>query len=100
MELNELLSWILSGGGAGIIAYWLMDHLPFLIQLSSEYKRYASLIIAGILAVAGYLVAVSMGYQPQPETIKAWVETLFSVIGVAIGLSQFIHGRRRLRIQR
>ena len=96
MELQDLLIWILSGGGAGIIAYWLMENLAFLVQLPSQHKRYASLVIASGLAVLGYLASVGMGYQPMPETVKAWIEVLFSVIGVAIGLSQFIHGARKM----
>lgn len=96
MELNDLLTWILSGGGAGVVSYWLMEHLAFLVMLAPQYKRYVSLALAGTLAVVGYLIAVGMGYQVAPAEVKGWVEALFSVIGVAIGLGQLIHGAKKL----
>lgn len=100
MELTELLTWILSGGGAGVIAYWAMEHLAFLVQLKAQYKRYVSLALAGGLAMLGYLAAVGMNYQVGPETAKGWIEALFSVIGVAIGLSQLIHGVKILPMRK
>jgi hypothetical protein len=96
MALSELLTWVLSGGGAGVVSYWLMEHLAFLVQLKPQSKRYVSLAIAGGLAILGYLAAVGMGYQAEPGTVKGWVEVLFSVVGVAVGLSQFIHGAKKL----
>ena len=100
MSLQELLTWILSGGGAGVIAYWAMENLAFLVMLAPQYKRYTSLTLAACLAVVGYLAAVGMGYQVGPETAKGWIEALFSVIGVAIGLSQLIHGARQMKPKR
>jgi len=96
MSLAEILTWILSGGGAGVVSYWLMDHLAFLVMLAPQYKRYVSLALAGGLAVLGYLAAVGMGYQIAPVMVKGWIEALFSVVGVAIGLSQLIHGVKKL----
>ena len=100
VELNDLLTWILSGGGAGVVSYWLMERLAFLVALPAQYKRYVSLAIAGGLAVLGYLAAVGMSYQAEPETTRAWIEALSSVIGVAIGLSQLIHGARQMKPKR
>jgi len=100
MELNEFLTWVLSGGGAGIVSYWLMEHLAFFVQLAAQYKRYVSLALAGGLAVLGYLAAVGMGYQVAPVEAKGWIEALFSVAGVAIGLSQLIHGIRILPMKK
>lgn len=97
MELSALLAWILSGGGAGVVSYWLMEHLAFLVMLSGQHKRYVSLALAGGLAVLGYLVAVGMGYQVAPVEVKGWIEALFSVIGVAIGLGQLIHGAKQMK---
>jgi len=97
MGLNELLTWVLSGGGAGVVSYWLMEHLAFLVMLAPQYKRYASLALAGGLAVLGYLAAVGMGYQVAPVEAKGWIEALFSVVGVAIGLGQLIHGAKQMK---
>ena len=100
MELSELLIWILGRGGAGIAAYWLMEHIAFLVMLAPQYKRYVSFAIAGVLATLAFLASVAMGYQPEPGTTRAWIEALSSVIGVAIGLSQLIHGVRILPMKK
>lgn len=100
MELNEFLLWLIAGGGAGVVGYWLMNQVAkYWPDLSSELKRYLSLIIAAGLAMLAYYVQTLMSYVPTPETTQAWIEVLFSVAAVAIGLSQTIHGRFRLRIQ-
>lgn len=96
MELSALLTWILSGGGAGVMSYWLMEHLAFFVMLKAQYKRFVSLALAGGLAIAGYLIAVGMGYQVAPAEVKGWIEALFSVVGMAIGLSQLIHGAKKM----
>jgi hypothetical protein len=44
--LKELLIWVLSGGGAGILAYWLISQLDaagLLAKWTSEAVRYLSL---------------------------------------------------------
>lgn len=97
MEMQEMLVWVMGGGGAGIVAYWLMGHIAFLMQLAPEWKRYASLALAACLAMLAYAAAVGLGYEAQPESSQAWLEALFSVAAVAIGLSQAIHGRVKLR---
>lgn len=96
MELSELFFWVLDRGGAGIAAYWLMEHIAFLVMLAPRYKRFTSYAIAGVFATLAFLATVGMGYQPEPETTRAWIEALSSVIGVAIGLSQLIHAAKRM----
>ena len=100
MELSELLIWVLGRGGAGIATYWLMEHLAFLVMLAPQKKRFVSYAIAGVLATLAFLASVGMGYQPDPGTTRAWIEALSSVIGVAIGLSQLIHGVRILPMKK
>ncbi len=96
MELSDLLFWILGRGGAAIATYWLMEHIAFLVMLAPQYKRFVSYAIAGVIVTLAFLASVGMGYQPEPETTRAWIQALSSVIGVAIGLSQLIHGVRIL----
>jgi hypothetical protein len=97
MELGDFLTWIVGGGGAGLIAFWLMDHVKALRDLGAEYKRYASLILAGLLAAGAFGASVGIGYVPNPGTIQGWIEGTFSVVAVAVGLSQVVHGRLRLK---
>ncbi len=97
MELTDLFFWILDRGGAGIAAYWLMEHIAFLTMLAPQYKRYVSYVLAGVLATLAFLASVGMGYQPEPETTRAWIEASSSVVGMAIGLSQLIHAAKQMK---
>lgn len=97
MTLQDFLVWVLSGGGAGIVAYWLMQRIEERANVSAEMKRYLSLLLAALAAVLAYFGSVWIGYEPQPETVKTWIEAVFSVIAIAIAASQAIHGFMRLR---
>ena len=95
--LLKLLQWCVTGGGAGILSYWLMERVPQLAQLKAEHKRYASVALSAVLGAAAYAAAVGLSYQATPGTAQAWIEALVAAAGVATGLSQVIHGRRKLR---
>ena len=95
--LSQFLAWIVCGGGAGVIAYVLMDKVRLLAELAPEVKRYASLALAAILAMAAFVLGVFLGYEPHPVNAQMWVEGLFAVAFVATNLSQIIHGRKQLR---
>ena len=93
--LRQLLFWVI-GGGAGAITFFVMENwVPE--SWSAEAKRYLSLALAAVLAMAAFSASVALGYLPRPETAQGWVESLFSVGFVATGLSQVIHGRVKLR---
>lgn len=97
MTLQEFLVWLLSGAGSGAVAYAIMQFLEGKVDLSAEVKRYLSLAIAAVVAVGAFMATVGLGYEAQPETVRAWIEAIFSVIAVAIGLSQAIHGLLKLK---
>ena len=97
MELQEVLVWLLQGGGAGVVTYWLMENLPFLVNLTSENKRYASLVLTAALSIGAFLIAVALRYEAQPETLKAWLEAVFRVVAMALNLSLVIHGYKQLK---
>lgn len=96
MSLQEFLVWIISGGGAGVVAYWIMEMIAKNVSIGSELKRYLSLVVAGLLAAGAYMASVFIGYEPKPEDVMAWIEAIFAVIALALGLSQIIHGRLKL----
>lgn len=100
ITLQEALAWVISGGGAGVIAWFLMDKIEFLKTLGPDYKRYASLALTALLAVAGWLASIGMAYVVPPETWRGWVESVFSVIAVALLVSQGVHGAINLRKRR
>jgi len=95
--LFQFLVWIVTGGGASVATYLLMDKLPALTELTGEHKRYASLILAALFAMIGFLVVVALGYHPQPGSTQAWIENLFAVAFLSVTSSQTIHGRAKLR---
>lgn len=97
VDLNEFLTWIIGGGGAGALAYWLMERVPALRDLSSEWKRYISLALAGLLSAGAFAASVGLGYVANPGDWQGWIESIFAVVAVGVGLSQIIHGRLKLR---
>lgn len=94
--LFQGLIWIVSGGGAGVLAYFLMEKIPAFANLSSEGKRYASVALAALCGIGAFLVAIVMLYRPEPETWRQWVEQLFAAAFVSVTTSQVIHGRAKL----
>ena len=100
MSLQEFLIWVLSGGGAGVVAFLLMEWIGKNTDLQSDLKRYLSLALAATVAVAAYSAAVAMGYEPMPADVRGWIEAVFAVIAVAVMSSQAVHGYVRLRKRR
>jgi len=97
MELKEFLRWAVSGGGAGIIAYFLLGKWAWFTAQTAEHKRYLALAATFLLADAFWLAMVFAGYDVMPAGALGWVEQLFLVGTTAFGLSQVIHGARDLR---
>jgi hypothetical protein len=96
MELSDLLLIFVSGGG-GVVVYWLLENIPALAGLASEYKRYLSLVLSGLLPIPFWLLGIAMNYWPAPGDWRAWVESIFAIAAGAIIASQAVHGRRELR---
>jgi hypothetical protein len=95
--LGQLGVWLLEGGGAAIVAYWLFEHVGFLKALSSEAKRYGSLLITGGLGAGAFALLVGVGVESVPPTAAAWLDALLVAAGLAAGLAQALHGRLKLR---
>lgn len=93
--LAQVLKWVLAGG-AGAIAYWLIERVPALGKLSKEMKGYVSLAIAAALASGAFYLGVVMGYESAPTDVKAWVEAIFSAVMVATVVSKVAHARLQL----
>jgi len=93
MELHEFLAWIISGGGAGVLAYLLMGQVAGLASLAPKCKRAVTFLLSAVLAMAAYTVAAYAGYQDPPQTGFVWVEKLFLVASTSFGLATLIHTR-------
>lgn len=102
--LQLIVTYVLTGGGAGAVAYWFWAFLerrfPGLADLDAEYKRYITMALTLTIAVLGFVVGVVMLYITAPVDWRAWIETLVSVIGTAFGVAQFLHGILDLRKKR
>ncbi len=95
MELSEALTWVIGGGGAAVIAFWLMERAD--PDLAPEHKRCLSLVLVSQLACVAFALSVLLGYVDEPTTTQGWIEALFSIAFVAVVGSQAAHGRLRLR---
>lgn len=95
MDVQTVLTWIVGGGGAGVLSYALIEE--FGSGLTSRAKRYLAIVLTALLGAGAYAASVWLGYVPAPETAQGWVEALAPVAFTAFGLSQIIHGERQLR---
>ena len=94
MDLGTLLGWLVSGGGAAVVASWLLDKVKWLHDLAFEPKRWASLGLTAALAVLAYTAQVGIGYVAEPIGWRGWLEALCLVGTSSFALSQMIHARK------
>jgi hypothetical protein len=97
LTLEQGLAWVISGGGAAVLAYFLVGKIPQLAELRSEIKRYVSIFLTSVLAVAAWAASVGLGYTPLPIGWQGWLEGAFAVAFAANLVVGVIHGRRDLR---
>ena len=103
-SLVDFLAWLATGAGSGAVAYWLWGVLerasPKVDELSKEIKSYLTLGLAVLAAVVGYVGQLAMNYKPVPTTATEWIESLFSVVVIALPsviASRAIHARLQLK---
>lgn len=98
MTLYDLLLYLVSGGGAAVVAYWLMEKVPFFQDIDRpDYKRYMAYALTGAIALWGWAAMMLMDYAFVPATWQAGVEQGFSVVCAAIVGNQVIHAGFKLR---
>jgi hypothetical protein len=96
MELRDFVLWF-STAGAGLAAWWLINNVMILSNLSPLGKRLAAYGIAAGLALAAWGIGIAMAYTPAPVGWRVWIEEGFSVGTSAFALSQLLHGLTALR---
>ncbi len=94
MDLQTVLAWVISGGGAGILAYLALEEFGEFLE--PKVKRYLAIAFTAVLGGGAYALAVWAGYVPTPVDAQGWIEALSPVLFAAFGLSQIIHGERNL----
>lgn len=92
ITLREGIMWLI-GPGAGVLAFFIIEHWAILASLAPEIKRYVSWAITGGLAILAYCAGIGMLYFPMPADWRSWVETLFLVAASAIAVASVLHGR-------
>jgi hypothetical protein len=92
MKLQALLSWLASGGGAGVVTYYIIRE-TLLETLEPKPKRYVAIGLSFVLACLAFTGLVALGYAEPMGSAQAWVEKLFLVGTSAFGLSQIIHAQ-------
>jgi hypothetical protein len=92
--LNQLATWVISGGGAGILAFYLLERWPWFGTLQSEIKRWVAWVVTGVIADLAYLGCLLILSQPMPgPDWRAWVIALADIAGAAILVNQGTHAR-------
>ena len=97
--IEKLIMWVFDGG-AGLAAYAIIGAIPQLEVLKDDYKRYAALAIAGVFALAAYMLGVATGLMPMPIGFWGWIDALLGNVGPVLLVSQGIHGARVLAKRR
>ena len=87
MGLKDLLYW-LGTPGAGVLAFWLMDHWPWAKNLGEEARHFVSLGLSGGFALLAWGAQMLMLYQPVPSDWRVGVEQAVALIFTAFGVSQ------------
>jgi len=88
----EILSWVLSQGGAMVLAHFLMEKVKWLHDISDMFwKRVAAFAIAASIAMLVFVMSVAVACNPAPADWLGWLNQLTVVATSAIGLSQLLH---------
>ena len=93
MSIISGFEWLLSGGGAGIVAYMAVNRIRGLAELASQTKRIVAFAISGGLGVIAWAALIWLAQGPWPATPQAWVTALFAAAATAIATSTGIHTR-------
>lgn len=93
--LSDFLAWLVLSGGAGVVTYALWEQLEKwfkkLAELPADLEGYITLVLTGLLAVGAYLLQCGLGYVDVPADTVGWIEAIFSVFGLAVGVSKVMH---------
>lgn len=94
--LQQIILYLSAGGGAAVVAYWLLENIPQLVALAPKAKRIVSLALAATIAMLAYGAAVGLSYTEAPVNVQALIEALFAIAFLAVGGGQALHGLRKL----
>lgn len=93
----QLIAGLIFSGGAGYLAYKLMEKLGEGRKIAPDVKRYSAWALTVVLAWAAYGALLWFGVYDVPATAQELVLTLLSVAFVAFTSSQGFHAKNELR---
>ena len=101
-DVAELIIWLISGGGAGAVAYTIVDKVPWLTGLRPDYKRVVATLLTAAVAIGAFFFSGWLGTWvgptgAQPITPQEWVVALLWIAGTANGWVLAIHTVKDLR---
>ena len=92
MNIADLMTYILESGGAGTLAYLIINqldgHVAWLQQQSKKTRRLVALVLATLIGVLTVWASSALGFSDPPATAAAWLSAGFS----AALASQLFHG--------
>jgi len=100
LTLVGVILWILYSGGAGTLAWWLIDNVKFLKALEPDVKRYVGLGLPGVIALGTWGLGIVFTVVPLPVDARDWVSSAFGAVLPAVILAQTLHGATTLRSRR
>ena len=92
--LKQVIAWVLTGGGAGALALWVMDHLT-LTRWNDEQKRWLSWVLGAAFALLAWGGEIAMLWVKPPVDWREGISQAATVIGVAFMASQLGHARMK-----
>jgi len=100
-SLPSILLWIVTGGGAGTIAFFLWELAektwPNLAGIKAFWERAITLSLTGLLALGGYGLQILFLQRPPPTTWMQFIEEGVSIVALAIITALTIHGAKQSR---
>ncbi len=75
MDMQQLLAWA-GTAGAGVIAYWIIEHWWWADLLDPKPKKIVAVAMSGGIGIVSWLIALWMGLHDMPITSQDWVSAL------------------------
>ena len=91
MDLNLMMKWVLTGGGAGVIAYLLIEYWPWANGLEKRPKQIVAWIISGVLGMGAWALLVVLELEASPVGAEAWIIALINVAIAAATGAKVLH---------
>ena len=75
LDMKQLLAWA-GQAGAGVIAYYIIEHWWRLNLLDPKPKKIVAAGISGLIGIAAWLMELWMGWHGVPTSPPEWVAAL------------------------